>query len=220
MISIRDNILWFGGVCMEFFDYLVKTYGYNEAIMLDEISFADYSLSWIKKSLGQLCKYGKIVRFEKGVYYIPTDTLLGKSKLDPKKVIVKKYVDDGNEKIGYFSGMAFINMLGLSTQMPNTLEIYTNNEPSRVREVPVGNQKVLLRRSRTQINNENSAVMSFLELMNFTDATFYDDDKKKIVKNFIKENGITRKSISKYSPYFPDKTMRTLVESEVIYDVT
>lgn len=205
---------------MEFFGYLVKTYGYNEAIMLDEISFADYSLSWIKKSLGQLCKYGKIIRFEKGVYYIPTDTLLGKSKLDPKKVIVKKYVDDGNEKIGYFSGMAFINMLGLSTQMPNTLEIYTNNEPSRVREVPVGNQKVLLRRSRTQINNENSAVMSFLELMNFTDATFYDDDKKKIVKNFIKENGITRKSISKYSPYFPDKTMRTLVESEVIYDVT
>lgn len=205
---------------MEFFDYLVKTYGYNEAIMLDEISFADYSLSWIKKSLSMLCKDGKIIRFEKGVYYIPTDTLLGKSRLDPKKVIVKKYVDDGNEKIGYFSGMAFINMLGLSTQMPNTLEIYTNNEPSRVREVPVGNQKVLLRRSRTQINNENSAVMSFLELMNFTDATFYDDDKKKTVKNFIKENGITRKSISKYSPYFPDKTMRTLVESEVIYDVT
>lgn len=205
---------------MEFFDYLVKTYGYNEAIMLDEISFADYSVSWIKKSLGQLCKECKIIRFEKGVYYIPTDTLLGKSKLDPKKVIIKKYINDGNDKIGYFSGMTFINMLGLSTQMSNTLEIYTNNEPSRVREVPMGNQKVLLRRSRTEINSENSAVMSFLELMNFTDASFYDDDKKKIIKKFIKENGITRKSISEYSPYFPDKTMRTLVESEVIYDVT
>lgn len=205
---------------MEFFDYLIKTYGYNEAIMLNEISFGGYSVPWIKKSLSKFCDEGKMIRFEKGVYYIPTDTLLGKSKLDPKKVIIKKYVDDGNAKIGYFSGMAFINMLGLSTQMPNTLEIYTNNEPSRVREVLVGNQKVLLRRSRTQINNENSAVMSFLELMNFTDATFYNDDKKKIVKNFIKENGITRKSISKYSPYFPDKTMRTLVESEVIYDVT
>ena len=56
--------------------------------------------------------------------------------------------------------------------------------------------------------------------MNFTDASFYDDDKKKIIKKFIEENGITRKSISEYSPYFPDKTMRTLVESEVIYDVT
>lgn len=205
---------------MEFFDYLVKTYGYNEAIMLNEISFGGYSVPWIKKALSKLCEEGKMIRFEKGIYYIPTDTLLGKSKLDPKKVIIKKYINDGNDKIGYFSGMTFINMLGLSTQMSNTLEIYTNNEPSRVREVPVGNQKVLLRRSRTEINSENSAVMSFLELMNFTDASFYDDDKKKIIKKFIKENGITRKSISEYSPYFPDKAMRTLVESEVIYDVT
>ena len=62
--------------------------------------------------------------------------------------------------------------------------------------------------------------MSFLELMNFTDATFYDDDKKKIIAEFIAKNGITRKSIAKYSPYFPDKAMRTLIESEVIYNVT
>ena len=62
--------------------------------------------------------------------------------------------------------------------------------------------------------------MSFLELMNFTDAGFYDADRKKIVAAFIDKNGITRKSISACSPYFPDKAMRTLVESEVIYNVT
>ena len=118
------------------------------------------------------------------------------------------------------SGITFMNILGLSKQMPNTLEIYTNNEPSRVREVPVGNQKVLLRRSRTKINSNNVFTMSFLELMNFTDASFYDEEKKKIIADFIKNKGITRKSISKYSPYFPDKAMRTLIESEVIYDVT
>ena len=205
---------------MDFFDYLVKIYGYNEVIISNKISFNNYSVPWIKKSLSKLCDEGKIVRFEKGVYYIPTDTLLGKSKLDPKKVVVKKYINDGSGEIGYFSGMTFINMLGLSTQMTNTLEIYTNNESSRVREVPVGSQKVLLRRSRTEINSENAATMSFLELMNFTDAAFYDDEKKKIVAKFIKESAITRKSISKYSPYFPDKAMRTLIESEVIYDVT
>lgn len=205
---------------MGFFEYLVNTYGYNEVIMFNEISFNGYSVPWIKKALGRLCDEEKIIRFEKGVYYIPTDTLLGKSKLDPKKVITKKYINDGIEQIGYFSGITFMNMLGLSTQMPNTLEIYTNKEPSRVREVPVGNQKVLLRRSRANINSNNAATMSFLELMNFTDATFYDDDKKKIIAEFIEKNRITRKSISKYSPYFPDKAMRTLIESEVIYDVT
>lgn len=205
---------------MEFFDYLVRTYGYNEVILSNEISFNGYSVPWIKKKLKKLCDEEKIVRFEKGVYYIPMDTPLGKSRLDPKKVIAKKYINDGSGTIGYFSGMTFMNMLGLSTQMPNTMEIYTNNESSRVREVPVGSQKVLLRRARTAINSSNAATMSFLELMNFTDAGFYDADKKIIVAAFIEKNRITRKSISEYSPYFPDKAMRTLVESEVIYDVT
>lgn len=205
---------------MEFFDYLVRVYGYNEVILSNEIYYDGYSVSWIKKMLKKLCDEEKIIRFEKGVYYIPTDTPLGKSRLDPKKVIIKKYINDGNKIIGYFSGITFMNMLGLSAQMPNMMEIYTNNEPSKVREVPVGSQRVLLRRSRTAINSSNAATLSFLELMNFTDAGFYDAEKKKIIAAFIDKNGITRKSVSIYSPYFPDKAMRTLVESEVIYDVT
>ena len=174
-----------------------------------------------QKTLNQkLCDEEKIIRFEKGIYYIPTDTPLGKSRLDPKKVIQKKYINDGKRTIGYFSGMTFLNMLGLSAQVPNRIEIYTNNEPSRVREVSVGSQKVLLRRARTGITDDNAATMSFLELMTYTDAGFFDSkNKKKIVSAFIDKNGITRKSVSDYSPYFPDKAMRTLVESEVIYYV-
>lgn len=204
---------------MEFFDYLVDTYNYNEAIILSEISFKNYSRPWIAKAVHQLCNDGKLIRFEKGVYYIPTNTLIGKSKLDPKKVITKKYINDGQNIIGYYAGITFMNMLGLSTQMPNRLEIYTNNEPARIREVPVGNQTVILRRSRANIDSQNVATMSFLELMNFTNASFYDEEKRKIITNFIAEKGITRKTISEYSPYFPDKAMRTLVESEVIYNV-
>lgn len=205
---------------MDFYNYLVETYGYNEAIIGTEISYKEYSRPWIAKALAKLCDENKLIRFEKGVYYIPTDTLLGKSKLDAKKVITKKYINNGDNVIGYYSGITFMNMLGLSTQMPNTLEIYTNNEQSKVREVPVGNQKVILRRSRADINNSNAATMSFLELMNFTDASFYDKEKRKIVADFITEKGITRKTIAECSPYFPDKAMRTLVESGIVYDIT
>lgn len=205
---------------MEFYDYLLSSYGYDEPILSGEISYKGYSVPWIKKMLKKLCDEEKIIRFEKGIYYIPTDTPLGKSRLDPKKVIQKKYINDGKRTIGYFSGMTFLNMLGLSAQVPNRIEIYTNNEPSRVREVSVGSQKVLLRRARTGITDDNAATMSFLELMTYTDAGFFDsENKKKIVSAFIDKNGITRKSVSDYSPYFPDKAMRTLVESEVIYYV-
>ena len=204
---------------MEFFDCLLDTYGRNEAILSHEIAFQGYSAPWIKKALKNLCDEGKVVRFQRGVYYIPEDTPLGRGRLDPRKVIAKKYICDGSGIIGYFSGLTFLNMLGLSSQMPNVLELYTNKEPSRVREVPVGSQRVLLRRARTAIDSDNAATLSFLELMNFTDAAFYDAGKKKTVAAYIEDNGITRSSIAKYAPCFPDRAMRTLVESGVVYDV-
>lgn len=204
---------------MEFYDYLVKRYGYNEAIFLSELSFEGYSLPWIKKAVAKLCVEEKLIRFDKGIYYIPTETILGKSKLDPRKVITKKYINRDNDTIGYFSGTTFLNMLGLSTQMPNTMEIYTNNEQAKVREVPVGNLKVILRRARATVTSDNAATMSFLELMNGTEGRFYDAEKRQIVTDFMKRNQITREAISGYAPYFPDKAMRTMIESEVIYSV-
>ena len=70
-----------------------------------------------------------------------------------------------------------------------------------------------MRRARTAIDSDNAATLSFLELMNFTDAAFYDAGKKKTVAAYIEDNGITRSSIAKYAPCFPDRAMRTLVES-------
>ena len=202
---------------MQFFDYLLETFGTNEPIMSNEIEFEDYSKPWIYKQLNALVASGKLMRFEKGVYYIPTETVFGKSLLNPRKVIEKKYISDGKDTIGYYSGVTFQNQLRLSTQMANVIEIYTNNETSKNRDVLVGSQRVLLRRARTKITGSNVAVLSFLELMNDTSPEFLDDERKEIIQDFIKTNGITRKKITEYAPVFPDKVMRNLIESEIVY---
>lgn len=204
---------------MQFYDYLLEKFGANEPIMSNEIVFEEYSKPWIYRQLNVLVNEGKLLRFEKGVYYIPTDTVFGKSLLNPRKVIEKKYISDGNETLGYYSGVTFQNQLRLTTQMSNVIEIYTNNEPSRVRDVFVGNQRVLLRRARTKITDSNVAVLSFLELMNDTSPAFIDEERKQLIENYIESNGITRKKITEYAPVFPDKVMRNLIESEVIYSV-
>ena len=204
---------------MQFFDYLLETFGTNEPIMSNEIEFEDYSKPWIYKQLNALVASGKLMRFEKGVYYIPTETVFGKSLLNPRKVIEKKYISDGKDTIGYYSGVTFQNQLRLSTQMANVIEIYTNNETSKNRDILVGSQRVLLRRARTKITGSNVAVLSFLELMNDTSPEFLDDERKEIIQDFIKTNGITRKKITEYAPVFPDKVMRNLIESEVVYNV-
>lgn len=205
---------------MDLYNYLIETYGFNEPIFSKDVSYKEYSRQWLYKEFNKLCECGKIIKFEKGLYYIPTKTILGESLLDPKKVIEKKYINNGRETIGYYSGPTFLNQLRISTQMPNTIEIYTNNERSNVRDVNIGKQKVLLRRARTEINKENAAVLSLLELMNFVSASFFDEERRDKINLYIIQNNITRKSITKYAPVFPDKAMRTLVESEVIYNVT
>lgn len=203
-----------------FYTYLLETFGTNEPILSNQIEYLDYSAPWIYKQLNALVNDGKLIRFQKGVYYIPTETVFGKSLLNPRKVIEKKYISDGNDTIGYYSGITFQNQLRLTTQMSNVVEIYTNNETAKVRDVVVGNQKVLLRRARTKITGENVAVLSFLELMNDTTPAFLDEERKKLIREYIKANGITRKKITEYAPAFPDKVMRNLIESEVVYCVT
>lgn len=204
---------------MRFYDWLLEKYGYNEPIFTSEIVFEDYSRPWIFKELNQLCRKGLLARYDKGVCYIPKTTFLGKTLLDPRKVITKKYISANGDIVGYYSGNTLLNLMDLSTQMSNSIEIYTNNEKTKIREIKIGSQKVILRRSRTKVTRENSAVMQLLELMNFSSAEFFDKERKDIVCNFIKEKNITRKMISEYAPFFPDKAIRNLITSEVIFSV-
>lgn len=202
---------------MTLIDALYKKYGTNEPILLSEISFEDYSRPWIMKQLQMLCEDGRLCKYEKGVYYIPTETIFGKSILNPRKVIERKYISDSNRIMGYYSGIIFQNQLKITTQMPNVIEIYTNNEKSKVREVTIGNQRVVLRRARTEINSENAPVLSFLELMNDITPASLDEEKRKRIIEYIYANNITRKDILDYANVFPDKVMRNLIESEAIF---
>ena len=204
---------------MTLFGFLLQQYGTNEPILSAEITFQSYSRPWIYKQLNQLCEEGKLIRYEKGIYYIPTQTPFGKSLLNPRKVIERKYISQGGDTVGYYSGVTFQNQLRLTTQMPNVIEIYTNNEATRVRDIYVGKQKVLLRKARTKITAANADVLSLLELMNDLKPDTLDEEKKAIIIGFIADRNITRKDITTYAPVFPDKAMRTLIESEVIYSV-
>ena len=204
---------------MTLLESILQQYGTNEPIFSSEINFQDYSRPWIYRQLNKLCEEGKLIRYEKGIYYVPTETPFGKSLLNPRKVIERKYISQGEETIGYYSGIAFQNQLRLTTQMPNVIEIYTNNETTRVRDVYVGKQKVLLRKARTKITTANSDVLSFLELMNDLNPDGIDVEKKAIITKFVTDRKISRKDITAYAPVFPDKALRTLIESEVIYSV-
>lgn len=205
---------------MTFYEYLLEKYGYNEPIITSEIQYKSYSRPWLYKAVNTLVKEEKLIKFDTGIYYIPQDTPFGKSKLNPNKVIEKKYINNGSDVIGYYSGVSFLNMIGMSTQIANKIEIYTNNETANFREVSVGKQQLILRRARVNITKENAPVLSLLEMMNFVSPDFFGEEEKRLASEYVEKNRIMRSDITKYAPYFPDKSLRTFVESEVVYDVT
>lgn len=201
------------------YKYLLETFGVNEPIFISDIQF-DRSDIWISKELAKLCEKSQLIRYERGIYYIPQQTIFGQSHLNPNKVIKRKYLSENGNSIGFYSGISALQKIGLSTQMPNIPEIQTNNENSNLRRVKVGNQEVILRKARAKITNQNISVLRFLDIMSNAPASYLDEDKKAILSDWIKQNNITRNSVSQYAPAFPDRTMRNLVESGVIYYVT
>ncbi|MGD9154992.1 MAG: hypothetical protein PVG90_05760 [Bacillota bacterium] len=205
---------------MGFYKYLLDTYGANEPILFGEISYKDYSRPWLFKELKKLTNDGKLIRFDTGVYYIPTKTVLGISVLNSRKVVEKKYVSAGGRVYGFYSGLTLQNRAGLTTQMPNTIEVVSNNESAKVREVLVGTQKVKARRARVKITRENVSALQFLDLMNSLDVNDLNEDGKQALRSFITARGITMRGILTYTSVYPARAMKSLVESGVIDEIT
>ena len=207
---------------MTFSEFLKNKFGVNEPIYIEEIGFGDYSRQWIYKEIKKSIDSGELKRFDRGIYYFPKIMPWGESTLDPYKVVFPRFITDGSDVYGYIAGLSLWNMSGLSTQVPNFLEIATNNETTRVRDIYIGSQRVRARKSRTEITKENEKTMQFLDLMNIMQSpSELDETERFMLEKFSKkarEAGVSKESLSQYSRYFPARAIQNLVESGVIYD--
>ena len=202
-----------------FSEYLKEKYGYNEPILREEIQFEDYSSSWVSKELKRLVEQGELKRFDTGIYYIPKKMFFGDSFLDPRKVVTRRFLSDGSKVYGYIAGISLLNMTGLSTQVPNLIEVVTNNETTRVRDLQVGKQRVRARASRTTVTKDNATTLQFLDLMNAIAPATMDETQQFMLRNYTKNSGVTRNGVMQYAGLFPAKAMRNMMESGVTYEL-
>lgn len=199
-------------------EYLKENFGVNSPILIEDIKYKEYSSSWLFKELNKLCNCGELSRFDKGVYYIPTETILGKSVLCAEDVIERKYVSDGVSVYGYYGGVGFMNRIGLTTQMVSRATIYTNNESTKKRIVKVGYLDVIVKKAQTNVTKENANILALLEFLNEMPEWYCsDDEKKNTIAAYITSNGISKSDITKYISFFPDRVSKKLIESELIY---
>lgn len=105
-----------------------------------------------------------------------------------------KYVSRGGKVDGFYSGNTFANQLGISTQVPNKVEIVSNNMAAKIREIPIGKRTFIVRRPVVPVNEENVYVLQLLDLLKNLDMYLdesYDVAHDK-VSQFVQIHGITK----------------------------
>ena len=198
-------------------DYLLKKYGTNKPILTEELVVPEISYDNLRKQLSRYNSQGIIEKYSQGVYYIPKETILGKSTLSINDVIYRKYISDDNEIYGYFSGLSFYNKLGITTQVPFVYEIVTNKEKSRVRKITLKNKKIILRKPYATINRNNYLEAQFLEFIN--NANINDiNDNIDTLKKYIKDKNLNKNIILDLITNYPSKTSKRLIESRLLYE--
>ena len=194
------------------YEYLLANYKANEPIFVSDIDLpvSDVNLRQMFKTI---CDAGKIKRFDTGIYYIPKASILkGGVPLAADEVAVAKYIIRKGKVDGFYSGYTFANQLGISTQVPYIKEIVSNNASTRVKEVNVRNKKIILRRARTEITNENYVVLQLLELLKDLEQ-YYDISFENVcerLKKYVKTENIKKADVDKYIGDFPDKIYKNI----------
>lgn len=199
--------------------YLQENYKLNEPIFVSDIDLPVTDTN-LRQMFKVLCDNGQIMRYDTGIYYLKGDSRLkGGATLSASEVARYKYISRNNQVNGYYSGYTFANQLGLTTQVPFTIEIVSNQASAKCREVSVKNQKIMLRKPRTQITSENCNILQLLDLLKDLELYVDDDisDAAKRISAYVKGLGLRRSEIDKYIGFYPERIYKNIYETR-LYD--
>lgn len=204
---------------MESMENILKgRFGVNEPIFADEVLrvFEGVPKRTVYYRLAKAVEEGSLAKAGRGVYYVPTETILGPSVLPPMKVIEKEYLRDGDDVYGYWSGLMLENQMGLTTQNPSVLEIVTNKATKRVRSLgpTAGYKDVVIRQPRVEVTKSNVEVLMLLDVVTSSSLSPREVLDLKNLLDLAKR--ASKRDVRKIIPYYPAKTAKRLMESEIV----
>ena len=175
-----------------FVDKLESRFGLNTPIFADEIVeyFGEYTRAYVFRLIKKAGQAGELVSYSRGVYYIPR------------------------------TGINLLNQFGITTQVPNILEIVTNNETTRKRNVVIAGKEFIIRKARCEINAFNYLEYTLMQLFNdMNTKDRLDDFAKAQINSYIRKNNITMEKLLAMSAFFPSLIVKKMIGSGVLNGV-
>lgn len=201
-------------------EFLKSKFGPGKPIFTEDAEPLGLSAGNLRQQFKKLVNAGELSRFEPGVYFLP-DPNHEYYPISSNMVAEYKYITDGDEIYGYYSGYTFANQLGLCLQVPYKAEIVTNNTTAIAREVKVGKIPFFIRRAKVAVTKENRNVLQLLDLLkDVEEYTDYccEEEAPDIIRRHILRNKILRADVDKYIENFPLKTYKYIYDLR-LYDV-
>ena len=208
---------------MTLYEYLLETYQENEPIFSSDITVDGISDVNIRSQLKKLTDQGKIKRYDTGIYYLPTKSIFKSgSQLSPERVIEEKYLKEKGQLCGYISGLDFFNQLGLTTQVPMQYEVVSNKATSEYREAYLVKTKVIIRKPKISVTEENYKVLQFLDMIKDLDE-YAEISGRELSVRLIEYMGKLQMSFSQLEPYlqyYPDKIYKNMYKAGILNGIS
>lgn len=186
-------------------DYIIQFYNENDK---------EKVFNNVKAILNRMNKEGIIETAHKGIYYIPVENIFGKMLLGNRQIIQYKYIMDkkGNIK-GYITGAKLFNNMHLTTQVPNIIDIATN-ECKNFNKYENKNLNVIIRKPKVEVNNNNYKYLQLFDLIENKDNIDIEvENPDEVIYNFIAENELDFEKIIKYAM---DTKSRTVINKILV----
>ena len=205
------------------YDYLMENYGENTPIFVSELDIEGLNESTLRVQIKKMTDAGMLKRFDTGIYFIPKKTIFKSgSTISVMQVIEKKYLKNKDKVFGYLSGYMLVNMAGLTTQVPVVYEVVSNNATTDYRKIMINKTRVIVRRPKVPVTNENVRILQFLDLIK--DVDVYSEEEgnslKKRMLEIMKKLDITFSALEPYLSFYPEKIYKNMYETGVLAGVS
>jgi len=125
---------------------------------LDEVAGAT-----IVRTLNRMVERGELTKLSKGRYYKPRVSSFG-SMLPNREEIIKDLLWSNGRTIGYITGYLLFLQMGLTTQVPNILEIGINGKKNAIKR---GIYKIRFVNQYNKITSANVPLLQLLDCLKY-----------------------------------------------------
>lgn len=202
-----------------FIEKIKRNFKIGEPIFIEDILslFPEFTRAYVFRLIKKAEEDEELIKFSRGVYCIPKKTFFGFSTLTSSMVANSKYITNGDSIYGVYSGLTLLNQFSVSSQIPNVIEIVTNNEATRKRMININGMKFIIRKSRFEITKDNYNYYSLLQLfLELGINPNLDEFAKQSIKDYMIKNNINQNELIRLAMKFPAQAVKNLIGSKVI----